>query len=893
MKNKTIIFSIFIMYIGIIAGCKSGSSTGSGGSSPPAPIGLATVLVIDDMTDIPVVNGAATNGKIYIHNYSNADVNNVSITLNNMANNSSGMVDSNGFTVINPEDCLMIKANSFCALDVTTPELTPGNANSAMINIAYTDSQGNSRSSAKIVNYRYHDTSIYNNVSFTTGSVTALGTQGSTRHVVGYIVGGGSPGTIYSDVRLLPSMSGVVSIANGFINGSEVAAGQSMAVEFEAHLNDSANLGVTVTPYADLVTNSAQVPNKKSVMSKSLKDLNDIIGTTMFVNLVPNITTPHLTFGNVPVINLGVESQVSIQVVNDGNADANGFSVQSNNESAISISNNCGSVIKSNSSCSIGYQVNSSTSGTANITYSLAGTGVGSDTLSWVNESTTPVIKISVSPANINLFVGESASLSFTVTNLGKADLANVSFNYTPGSLAELSTQTTGCSADISNPGSYIIPANGSCNVTAKITALTQTGNSIATMLVSGNANSQNYSFTSDQVIYQVANLPSLIINPATTVNLSVVADSTSVASQIYTVTNNSTQTVQIDSFSLQQISGSEHQPVVDNSTTGLINPCSQGGTLAINASCQLRLTYGPWGNTIRVNESGAMDLIIDYRSGSYSSSYMLPLTYTLIGNSNNEVTVSYAVNNITGNGSQLSPYQGSGARVANQSLTLTYLNPTGTILTNFNVDTNNLPLGLMVAPSSTCPYGANTGILPAEVENNSCTLVLMFNQDDLAMLYGPLQGNTLISYPPVSWIGAEGFYRQSIIPDQNNATGFYAEYKQATVIPTLQPNYTSAESVVLGFTVTNADDYSSLQLNVSGVNGLLEDAPLGSGGCLINSDFSASCNLLVANSMISYTMPNYLEPGNSVTIPLQLSFATGQYAYLTSSLMTIYYSAD
>ncbi len=846
------------------------------------------------MTDIPVVNGAATNGKVYIHNYSNYDVNNVSVTLNDAGSNSGGLVDNNGFTVLNPEDCLQIKANSFCALDVTTPKLTLGNANSAMINIAYTDRQGNNRSGVKIVNYRYHDSSTYNNVSFTTGLVTALGAQGSTRHVVGYIVGGGSQGSVYTNVRLLPNLSGLVTIANGFINGSEVAAGQSMAVEFEVHLNNSGDTEVTVTPYANLIsTTNSQLQPQKLAMSKSLKNLNDIAGTSMIVNLVPNMSSAHLDFGNIPVINLGAESQVSIQIVNDGNGDANGFSVQSNNESAISISNNCGSVIKSNSSCIVGYQVNSSTSGTANITYSLAGTVVGSDTLSWINESTVPVIKISASPANINLFAGESALVTFTVTNLGQADLVDVDFSYTSGSLAGLSTQTVGCSTDTNNPGSYIIPANGSCNVTAEITALAQAGSSTAMMLVSGSANSQNYSFTSDQVIYQISNLPFLSIAPANAVNLSVVADNVSVASQIYTLSNNWTQPLQINSFNLLQTSGSQHQPVIDSSTTGLVNPCSQGETLAVNSSCQLRVSYGPWNNTIMLNESGAMDLTVSYGSGNYSVSYILPLTYTLISNSNNEVIVNYTVNNLTGNGSQQSPYQASGATVTNQSLTLSYVNPTASVLTNFNVNANSLPLGLMVDPASTCPYGANSGTLGTGVNNNSCTLVLAFNQGELAALYGPLQGNTLISYPQVSWVGAEGFYKQSIISDQNNATGFYAEYKQATVIPTLQPNYTSAESVVLGFTVTNAGDYSSLQLNVSGVYGLLEDAPVGSGGCLINSDFSASCNLLTANSMVSYTMPNYLEPGNGVTIPLQLNLLPGQYAYLTSSLMTINYTAD
>lgn len=899
MKNKNIVFILIltIVCMGVIVSCKSGSSSGAGGSnSAPPSNGVTTVLVFDDMSDIPVVNGAASSGKIYIHNYSNADVNNIIYTLNNgVTNSNSGLIDSNGFTLVDVGECSIIKANSFCALDVITPGLSQGSANSAMLQINYTDSNGNQRSSAKIVNYRYYDSSAFNDVSFTAGSVTAIGAQGTTRHVVGYIVGGGTPGTVYSNVRLIPNVTGAITISNGFIDGSQVAAGQSMAVEFKAELNNSVTTGVTVTPYASPALSSLQMStkHKKNPASLALKDNSDIIGTAMFITLSPNVTSPHLSFGAAPVLNSPTESSVTVQVLNDGNSDANGFSVQNSNESAVNVTNNCGSAIKSNASCSITYRINSNMSGTANIVYLLAGTVVGSDTISWIYEDVTPVIKATVAPTAVSLFMQESTIVVFTVNNISNTDLENVAINYNSGALAVLTTQLADCSEDINNPGSYIIPANGSCHVTTKLTALSGMGTAAANMTITGNANGKSYSFDSDKVVYQVSGFPSLIIVPSNAVSLSIAADNSSVASQVYTITNNWNQSVQVGPFNLQSINASAHQPVIDPDTTGLSNPCPTTGALATNSSCQLRVTYGPWGSDIEASESGSLDLVINYGGDTFKGTYLMPINYSLISNSNNEVTINLAVNNITGNGTQISPYQGSAAKIASQALILTYTNPTGKTMTNFNINTNALPLGLVVDPASTCPYGASIGVLGAGANDNSCSLILNFKQDDLAMIYGPLQGNTLINYPSVSQINADGFYKQSIVADQNNNTGFYAEYKQATVIPSIQPNYTTAESVVLNFTVTNADDYASLDLNVSGVNGLLQNTPIGDGGCLINSDSSADCNLVEANSAITYIMPNYLEAGNGVTIPLQMSFASGQYAYLTNGLVTIYYTAD
>ena len=897
------VLSLCILSAIWLTGCKSGTASSSGGGDNPIPIkDNSTILLFDDMTDVPVVNGISTFGKIYIHNYSDFDVNGINYSLStnpantssakkadNRPKDSSDLIDSNGFTISNPSSCSTIKANSFCALDIMTPELDPGYANNALLVISYTDSKGNARSASKIINYRYYDASAFNAVNFTTGgSVTALSAQGSTRHVVGYIVGGGVGS--YQNVRLIASESSMVAIANGFSDGSEVAGGQAIAVEFVTQLNSSVSTSATVTPYANGVATATSSPASLSFgkpIRNVLKSVDDIIGSSLIVNLVPNTAAPHLAFGNIPVIDMTKQTSTLIHVINDGNADANGFSIQASEESAVTIENNCNTLIESNTSCSISYQVNSSTPGSAIITYSLAGSVVGSDTINWVNESMIPVVNINVTPSEANIFTQESLIATFTASNIGSADLKNVSFNYQSGTLASIAAQSTDCASDPANAGKYIIPAHGVCHAVAKFTALTTVGSDLANMTIVGSSVINNYSFDSAELIYHVFNYPTLGITPGGVVNLVANAGDTSIATQVYTISNSGSTAVQVGPFTLQSVVASEHQPAIDSSSSGLTNPCLSVVSLLAQQSCELRVKYGPW-SSITSSESGSMALVINYGDGSFSGSYQKSINYSLT-NTSNEVTLTLAVDNLSGSGSQQSPYLGSGATIGNQSLMLTYINPTTAELPNFNVNTNGLPLGLVVGPASTCPTGANMATLAAA---GSCVLILTINQEDLTRVYGPLNGGELITYPAVSWATGERVYKQAAVADQNSATGIYLQYKQATITPVLQPNSGSAELVDLSFTVTNAGNYASpFGINVSGVSGLLQDAPVGSGGCVVNNDFSVDCNLLGSKPQVSYLMPNYLSVGSSLTIPLQLNLASGVYAYLSSNYLVIHYT--
>lgn len=344
-----------------------------GGSSGGANVGNATntaQLSIDAMTYVPVINGSATQGTLYVHNYGSSAASGVSFDLGSATTktklkavlakvglNFGGYEDANGFVLINPERCGSIPAGGSCAVNFSTPSMSVGNLGNSLVKLSYNGSNG-SATTSQVVNYKYVDLAALSGVNFT-GSLNVTGVQGSTPHVVGYLYAGGASGTLYKDVNL-NSTNATTTISNGFINGQEVVAGQVIAVEFAVAMQSNKTSAANVTPSW----------GSSKLQALSL-DANS--GSPLTLSLTPTQSTVNLIFGNIPVLSAPTTSAAVVNVVNNGNADSSGgltATATGGNASDLVISNGCGSAVltaNAGNSCQITFSTASYTSGTTTV----------------------------------------------------------------------------------------------------------------------------------------------------------------------------------------------------------------------------------------------------------------------------------------------------------------------------------------------------------------------------------------------------------------------------------------------------------------------------------------------------------------------------------------------
>lgn len=922
-KVKVLSYAVLPLLIATgLSACGGGSSsstTGTGGSNPVSPITVQTKLSFDDMTSIPVLNGSPTAGKFYIRNYSNKDISNVSINLSTKKGarsqaakllastlNAGDVMDSNGFKILNASACTTIKANSFCALDIVTPSLSAGNAGSATINISYTDTTGAKQNTSQLINYRYLDSSAVKNVSFAPGSVRAIGAPGSSRHVVGYLVGGGKAGTVYDNVSLTPNLPGQIKIANGFVNGTQVAAGQVIPVELVASVSSSTPLGLTVTPVAGGTVIASQASRlqaaksqkAKSVNSKSLmSDDGGNLGDPLTVNVVPGQNVPNLIFANLPVLNLGTgtESSVTVDVTNNGSGPASALAINSSDSHVTVGTNSCSSGLNPGANCSFTLNVSAEASGSSSITYT-SGSDVSGDVLYWVNGDVYPRLTMTPSASDMVLGVNRIGSsgynVIYTVANTGTSDMSHVAFTATDngGALTLINPLVSDCTVDPVNGSPYykLVAGGAACHVTSAFDTSLSTSLGAQTYLTAiGNAadntaSSTQYKFVSLPVTYHVYNAPSLIISPTTESNitLSILANGVSNTSQVYTITNSGTVTADIGTITVDSVVTTTHQPSISGQTCG--------STLAAGADCTITVSYGPVGSDVGANENGSMQVDVPYSGGTptVTGSVLSQFNYSLIGNDSWVSLGAAASGGLSG-----SPYAATGSGAATETLTLTYTNNSANrSLSGFNVNTNALPRGLTVS-GGTCPTGSTTGSLSSGA---TCTVQLTLNKSDLANVGSgtPINSGSVINYPAASWQTDFGFYSESQVPDSNNATGFYMNYTQASIVASLINNNTS--SIGLSLVAVNATGYSPLTVSVSDVSGSLSNAPSVSGVCTISSNMALSCPFSAGNLTggATYTMPSYLVSGDTASVLLNLSVNAGSgFASLSPTTLVMSYT--
>jgi hypothetical protein len=824
-----------------------------------------------------VINGSATQGTLYVHNYGSSAASGVSFDLGSATTktkvktalakvglNLGGYEDANGFVLINPERCASIPAGGSCAVNFTTPSMSVGNLGNSLVKLAYKGSNG-SATTSQVVNYKYVNLAALSGVNFT-GSLNITGVQGSTQHVVGYVYAGGASGTSYKNVNL-NSTNATTRISNGFISGQEVVAGQVIAVEFAVAMQSNKTSSVNVTPS----WGSSQLHASLQTGANS--------GSPLTLSLTPAQNTVNLIFGNIPVLSAPTTSPAVVNVVNNGNADSSGgltATATGGNASDLTITNNCGSTVlaaNAANSCQITFSTASYTSGTTTVEYKdNTGAVVGSQTVVWSNSKPFPAVYLAPSPSTISFGKGTSTganSIVFTVTNVGQAPLENVTYPVTNTGSASWTEDVSTCTSSIG--------ASASCTISGHLTGTNDGAGNLYIKAV-GSFNSVNYSFAALPLAYTVTAAPSLQITPVSA-NMTLLANGVESQSQTYTVTNIGNDPALFTGLSLTDSSTHALKPVISG------GDCTSSTTLNETNSCTVVVKYGPAAASQVINESGVATLQVAYHGGTPDTNYnsQATLNYNLVGN-DSYVTESTTTTNLPGAGTSGSPYAGN-ANLDPMKITLTYGNPSSNYpMSNFNLNTNNLPYGLVVDPSSTCTTGSAT--MSLESNGGSCTLVLALDRS----LLTTAGGSVVLDFttPTATWSTPLGFYSQA-------GTQTYLTYAQPSVVFALSNNNASFESTVLSITGSNLDKGANpLPVSVSGVNKWLESSPVNpSAGCTVNaSTYAVSCNLTAGTNPanVTYLMPNYLQAGESANIPL--IFSSIAYAYLNPSYTFINYLA-
>ncbi len=866
----------------LLSGCGGGAS--SSASSGGGVVSSAQQVSIDAMTSVPVINGSATQGTLYVHNYGTNAINGASFNLGlattktrlktalaNLGVKLGGYEDASGFILINPERCASIPAGGSCAVNFTTPNLSVGNLGNSLVKLSYSGKNG-TQTTSQVVNYKYVDLAALGGVNFT-GSLNVVGTQGSTQHVVGYVYAGGTAGTLYKDVNL-KSTNATTSISNGFINGQEVAAGQVIAVEFAVGMQSNKSSYVNVTP-----SWGASKLQSTSVGSGT--------GNLLGLSLTPSQGKVNYIFGDIPVLTAPTGIAAVVNVTNNGNADGGGglTARATSNASDLTIDyTDCvTTALRANAanSCKITFAATSSTPGSTTVEYVSNGSVIGSQTVVWTNDKPYPAVYISPNMTTYNLGKGDSGaddSITFTFTNVGKAPLTGITYPVTNSGPATWTEDSRTCTSTI---GATTTPT-ATCSISGHLTG-TDDGTGDLYIRALGSANSVNYSFVSLPIRYTVAAAPSLEITSSTSDSLLLLANGSDVVNKTYTVRN-----IGNDPAILNGINDSIN--LVESTTNNPNNllPYISGGscmgksTLLDKESCSVTVTYGPASANLTANESGIATFTVNYSGGTPDEdrTSKSAFNYKLVGND------SY-VKETTNSNMPYDPdfpgtYQGK-ANMDQMTITTTYENPSQNYpMTNFNLNTNNLPYGVVVDPDlTTCAIGSQ--VMSLEM-NEDCKLVLKLDRSLLATAGGSVNFNFTI--PTATWTTPLGFYSQPGDPVRVN-------YAQPVVTFVLSANNANFKSTILTMTGSSLDKgATSLPVSIAGVKYWLESSPINpTSNCPVNSStYAVDCNLTEANNVgsVTYVMPNYLQTGEKADIPL--IFSTSAYAYLSPSYTFINY---
>lgn len=858
---------VLLLSSALLVGCGSNPN----GSVADSNANLSSSLTLEAASTVPVLDGKVTLAGVYIHNNTGSAISGIKYGVVNTGSSSS----SSQIAINNLTDCATIAANSSCLISFTTPSLTLGQSGSTLIDASYKGSH-----SKQLINYSYYVSNDYSGVNFSDGSASLYGTNDYA--------------TVYAFVGKSQAQNNVgfsagnssLGVASGLTNGKvDISANQVVPLELKSNQNVTSNL-VTLTPYT--VTSSKQLA--RSLQSATLN--NQILQ----VSIAPT-QQANLLMSDSPILNVSAESTATITIINNGNKPATNVALVPADSAKLSVSTASSNPCTNGNSLAVGascnYQVSlvdkyNNGSSDLNLNYNNSVTSTtATQTVYYYNNQAAPMVSVVPTNSNFTEKINESDTALFNVHNLGEAPLNNLSIVLGKTLTQATLSQTNTCSTSLA--------ANGSCQITVKVTANASIDSGKFYVSLKGNftnaGTTTSYSFVSKPVY--------------TTITDSTVATITSTTPQATTNINTATSIVLNFSKSMN--------PTTLNTNNIRLQRTSDGSFVPLSF-----LSVTPDNQTVTFNQSsGVLAEMVQYRV-LINQTAILDNNGNAMGSDANAVAVIFTTGDYTNPTATAVPLGGGQSQFP--AITVTFseaMNLSNLTPANIMLKTNGVVVsGTTITPGTVGNSSIATINLNGTPLDSETTYQVILNQPNLTDVSGRSMGSdsnyVITTFTTADFI-APTLVTSSTIPANGSgsiaiATPISLTFSEAMDTSTLNStsiklqNNTDSSFVTLGSpsfsngnqTVTfqptaNLDTGASYSIVI--IPGSIQDAnnnPMLGGGSQVVSTFTVASpppvldstvpatgnNSVAANTIISLTFDKTMNTAtlNTTNIMLQRS---------------------
>lgn len=447
------------------------------------------------------------------------------------------------------------------------------------------------------------------------------------------------------------------------------------------------------------------------------------------------------------------ESSTEITVYNSGNIQATSIaaSVEANSglEIIAAAANNCEATLVANDTCKVKVKIKGSNNGQApvKIAYKDGTTDNTAQTnVRYKVAAATAGVTFTESSNNLaNAIIGgKTREATITVKNTGNRTLEGISYYLAPAGSSGLTVvkgAENGC-----NLAGATLAANESCSLSVKYTPTAPQASKVINLVLNSkytDQNGQSHALLSSHGLnYSAAkaisgNLVWSLISGKT--NLVIVNDGLDSELATWELRNTlaadenlAAQAVNVSLVTPFAINGLAVAPV--NATTCPLTNSSIAG----NSFCQYKVTYGPTRDEQAQIDVGLKAAYNFYTGIAESSSASFKVASSAAPQPKIEVGVAISGTQVTGDGSQTTPWSFTAYNDKTINLTYTFTNNGSLKAEKFNIDLGNLPQGSALK-NTDCPNGA----VASELELGAkCTATIDIPDPDLFAVPNLVNGN-------------------------------------------------------------------------------------------------------------------------------------------------------
>ena len=759
IEHSLLFFGILLL-ITVISGCCA-SPNGDGSTQKNNPT-LQGAVLISQPTVLPIVNGVIGGSlHLLVTNTNNYPLNLIEHSINANQKKNIFMQFLSKFNLVSAwngsidyDQCLILQANSTCFIKITPNTAQDGGG---VVTLKFQDSgKKHTFNVAQVFSYA----PMYSSVNgFYLNSTLA---------------------------KVFSSSGQLVSISIPFVLGDNfdtLTVGHSSPISSAQIICPTTSYTVGSTCTA-IITQSGNWNNNYQIIGQNSAGL--YTSTNILQDVASSNSVNLLTSGyNVFFESANGGTFQTIYVVNSGNVSTQTITPVSDNPAVLVSSNTCGALAPA-TSCSFLVSAKSSLNGSGMITINYSPITQGlppSFNVIYVGPTPSPRLLITADNVNglTNITESSVGHVLLTINNNGNVDLTNLTFNALSGQLAY---NTTGVSSPCALDGSQALSINNSCSVLVNYSPITNNATGSITIMpkasyIDRRGESATYQNASQVLNYSSisqSNLSFSVTGPQHDVYIAANGQSTS--NQIFTITNNGQTTATNVYMSIL--------PADPNGNMTINNNCgsvSSKISLLQNESCTVSVTYGPSTQAETVIES----MTVSFNTNLSTSYQPWTLYYQRALVSSSLVANSWGTtwSDVTGLGTSTTPFSFTASTQNLLHYSLIYTNIGNLVATNFNVSSNQLPLGYTIIGGGTCPIQTSTVNLGV---GSNCTLNVGVVESQYALYFSnTLPGPFNLTMPGYSYYDTATGINQ-ISPGPNTIYVTAASWGLVTNTVTVEP---------------------------------------------------------------------------------------------------------